>query len=318
MRILLTGGTGFVGARLARRLHADGHALHALVRAGSPRQRLADLTPRWVTSDLLDTEALQRDCAEVDAVVHAAGLTSARRDADYLRVNAGGTESVARAAAAAGVARFVLVGSLAARGPDARSTAGDAPDGAYGASKLEAERRLATVAGAMRCTVLRPAGVYGPGDTDLLPLFVAARRGLLPLPPARQRIQPLYVDDLAARVGEVVTAATPPAGPLALAEPRAYGWAEAAALLGEAVARRPWTLHLPAAAFRVAAATAEAWAGLRGEVPALDRRRARDLAEHTYTLDPAEARAAWGGVAPSALREGLAATAAWYLREGWL
>jgi hypothetical protein len=158
-----------------------------------------------------------RAVQNVDAVVHAAGITRARRSEDYYSVNAGGTRRVAAAALRAGARRFVLISSLAARGPDGH----DHPESDYGRSKLEAETHLLALGGRMEAVVLRPAAVYGPRDTDLLPLFRMARAGWLPVPRGAAPLQPIYAED-AARAA--LAAAREPVGfgPFPVAENRRY------------------------------------------------------------------------------------------------
>ncbi|MEX2502729.1 MAG: NAD-dependent epimerase/dehydratase family protein, partial [Trueperaceae bacterium] len=210
--VLVTGATGFVGGRIVQRLVDDGVPVAATARRDSHDRHLPRLGVEIRQADLRDENALRRACGGVRAVVHAAGLTRARNDAELFDANAAGTERVARAALSGGADRFVHVSSLAARGPDRNAddesgpdaSGVDAPAHAYGASKLESERRLRALAPDGWAVALRPSAVYGPGDADLLPLFVLARRGLLPTPPARMTLQPVYADDLADLVARIV------------------------------------------------------------------------------------------------------------------
>lgn len=317
--MLVSGATGFIGSRVALRVHGAGHALHAMVREGSDRTRLACCRPVWHQVELEQDDGLDEACRGVDAVVHAAGLIAAQDRKQLWAVNVAATERLARAAARAGVRRFVFVSSLAARGPDGRGTRDDAPEPGYGASKLEAERRLAAVPGEMQRTTLRLAGTYGPCDRAGYPLFALAARGLLALPPAHLRVQPIFVDDVARRIVSLLEGREPlRSGPLPLAEPRSYGWPEAAPLFTAALGRRARVVHLPAAVFRAAGAAAEAWGWLARRPPPFDLRKARDLAVHAYTC-PGDALAeGLGDLEATPLAEGLRRTAAWYREHGWL
>jgi nucleoside-diphosphate-sugar epimerase len=166
-RVLVTGATGFVGSHIAEAFVEAGYEVRVGARASSNERWISSLDTERVPLDLDGSaEDLSRAVHNVDVVVHAAGITRARRPGDYYSVNAGGTRSVATAALRAGVRRLVLISSLAARGPDGR----DHPDSDYGRSKLEAESHLRALSGRMEAVVLRPAAVYGPRDTDLLPV----------------------------------------------------------------------------------------------------------------------------------------------------
>lgn len=311
---LVTGATGFVGGHAAEALREAGHRLRFTVRPRSDTRWLRGLGGETVTADLGDREALERAVAGASTVVHAAGLTSAPRPALFRAVNVEGTVRLARAARRAGVARFVFVSSLSAAGPEGR----DGPVSAYAASKREAERALRRLEGEMEVVALRPGGVYGPRDTDLLPLFRAAARGWLPVPAGGASLQPIYASDVASAV---VRAAGPSAagfGPHALAQQERHGWEDVRRALEEELGRRVRRLPIPPALFVAAGAVAELVGRLVGRRPVLDRRRARDVARHRWTCDPGPAMEALGWRPEVSLPEGVRRTARWYAGAGWL
>jgi nucleoside-diphosphate-sugar epimerase len=266
--------------------------------------------------DLSRPEDFAGALEDVDIVVHAAGITRARREEDYFLINTEGTRRLAEAAARAGVRRFVLIGSLAACGPDAKNDR-DRSESAYGRSKLEAESHLRALDGRMEIVTLRPAAVYGPRDTDLLPLFKIAYRGFLVLPPGEGLLQPVYATDVARAT---LAAAHKPVGfgPYLVAEATSYSWQDIIAGLEGVLGRRIRVLRLPATVFELAGRAAERVAKTRGSVPIFDERRARDLAVHTWTCDPSSTEKALGWRAEVSLTEGLDLTARWYRKVGWL
>ena len=313
-RVLVTGATGFVGSHIAEAFVAAGYEVRVGARASSNERWISSLDTERVALDLDGSaEDLSRAVHNVDVVVHAAGITRARRPGDYYSVNAGGTRSVAAAALRAGVRRLVLISSLAARGPDGR----DHPESDYGRSKLEAESHLRVLSGRMEAVVLRPAAVYGPRDTDLLPLFRMARAGWLTVPSSAALLQPVYVQD-AARA--TLAAAREPVGfgPFPVAENRRYTWRDVAAGLERALGRTVRTVRLPAGAFVLAGRMAEWAARPLSAVPILDERRSRDLALNAWTCDVSGTEEALGWRAEVPLFEGLERTVRWYGQVGWL
>lgn len=313
MRVLVTGATGFVGSHLAEALARAGHDVAVTLRATSDPRWLAGLQVERAALDLAAPERAALALEDVEAVVHAGGITRAARNAEFERVNVEGTRALLRAAVAAGVRRFLLVSSLAARGPDGA----DGPTSDYGRSKLAAERVAAGFAGTLEVTVLRLAAVYGPRDRDLLPLFRLAKRGTLLLPPRAARLQPVYATDVAELVTGVLERPVG-LGPWPVAESRSYRWQELPAALAAALGRSVRAFHAPPAAFLTAAAVAEGAARLRRLAPTFDLRRARDLAVHAYTCDVLATEEATGWRARVDLAEGMARTASWYREEGWL
>jgi len=316
--VLLTGATGFVGSHVAELLAREGFHVRCTVRASSDLRWLDGLPVEIRRADLASRGSVEAALEGVTDVVHAAGLTRARRDAEYFRVNAEAAEIVAEAAVAARVDRFVLVSSLAARGPDGAA----GPVSPYGASKREAEERLAAVAGraegALATRVLRPGGVYGPRDRDLLPLFRLAALGILPAPPGPGRLQPVHAHDVAVAVLRSLLATGASQNPVAIGGPEVHDWAEVADALGEAVGRSVRLVRVPRVLFLTAGSLAEIAAELLGRAPEMDRRRARDLTRLSWTCDLGPAERAIGWMPSVDLRRGLVETAHWYREVGWL
>lgn len=189
----ITGGTGFLGGAIVARLRAAGWRVRVLARR--PATDGADL----VAGSLEDEAALTALVAGASLVVHCAGLTKARRAAEFHAVNVEGAVRLGCAIRrAAPKARVVAVSSLAAREPALS---------AYAASKAAGEQALLGQAGAGDWMVVRPCALYGPGDVATLPIFRAAQMPLVPIPrqPAA-RLALLHVDDAAAAVLAAATA----------------------------------------------------------------------------------------------------------------
>lgn len=189
--VLVTGATGFIGRGLAARLAAGGLRVRCLARPGSGALKAAGL--EWVEGDLLDKPSLERAAAGVSAVWHLGALVRPREfivsrselAGRFQAVNAQGTENMARAAAAAGVKRFIYFSSISAGGPAVKKEEDEPrPLTVYGRSKLAGElalRRAAAETG-LDFVIVRPAMIYGPGAQRWEALFKLIRNGLVPVP----------------------------------------------------------------------------------------------------------------------------------------
>ena len=302
MKIALTGATGFLGAQVLARLLDAKHDVAALTR--KPRRPQARVT--WIGGSLEDDGALARLCDNVDAIVHLAGVVNAPDAAGFDAGNRTGTLAMIHAAEVADVARFVHISSLAAREPALSM---------YGASKRAGEDAVTT--SALDWRVLRPPGIYGPGDTEMLDLFrAAARTGIVPLPP-NGRVSVAHVDDMA----RLIVAMTESEGSHGLYEAddgRVGGWthAELARAIGQAVGRkRVWPVSLPTAIVR-AGATLDGL--VRGDGARLTHDRASYLSHRDWTVDAGRRPplSLWEPAIDTRL--GLTETGNWYRAQGWL
>lgn len=210
LKILLTGASGFVGARLLQRLLDDNCELTAVVR--QPIAGLREAVSQVLVTAIDGAADYAAPLIGVDAVIHLAARvhvmhdTSADPLAAFRKVNVAGTLNLARQAAAAGVKRFVFVSSVKVNGevthPGEAFSAADVPNpqDAYGKSKYEAElalRQLAMETG-MDVVIVRPPLVYGPGvKANFAALMKAVQRGWpLPLGAVRNQRSLVGLDNL--------------------------------------------------------------------------------------------------------------------------
>jgi nucleoside-diphosphate-sugar epimerase len=188
-RILVTGASGFLGACLVRHLAADGHEVVALGRSVSLHEMFRDAPVTARTCDLLDTASLSAlDVPKnLDSVVHCAGLSSnwgSRRAFELNNVSA--TANLLDQSRRWGASHFVYVSSSSVyfRFRDQLQVSENAvlptPVNDYAWSKVAAEK-LVRSANGISTTIVRPRGIYGRGDTALLPRLIrAAARGPVP------------------------------------------------------------------------------------------------------------------------------------------
>lgn len=314
-RVLVTGASGFVGVHLVNALLAHGVTVRSGVRSLFSHDKCTG--HEQVPFDLTLPETFEKALAGVDTVVHLAALTHARNAAEYHQVNAEGTQQLLLAAREAGIKRFVLASSLAARGPSPGPAGKENPESDYGRSKLMAERHVEAMQDSFETVTLRLAGVYGPGDKAMFPLFRMASQGYFIVPSRTQLLQPLYIGDAAS----ALLAATRPGqstGVFEVAEPAAYGWHDVLTFFSSAVKRRIFPIRVPSGVFTLAGHGAQLAARCQRIRPSFDARKARDFAVHTWLTDATAAERTLQWTADTPLVAGLARTAAWYRQEGWL
>jgi 2-alkyl-3-oxoalkanoate reductase len=187
MKVLVTGGNGFLGRAIVAELKQRGHQVSSASRRPSPE--LDALGVRTLTCDLRNSAHVERALQGVDAVVHSAALTglSGARE-DFVRTNVEGTRFVLEACRQHGVKALVYTSSpsVVFDGRDHKNGDESLPYArrylaAYPATKAQAEREVLAANGARLATLaLRPHLVLGPGDAHLMPRLVArARAGRL-------------------------------------------------------------------------------------------------------------------------------------------
>jgi len=297
--LALTGGTGFVGGALIDQALAAGHQVRALARRPQPPREGVT----WIAGALDDPSAISTLVSTAAAVIHVAGAVNASDRAAFAAANIDGTRNVVDAARTWNVRRFVHVSSLTAREPSLSN---------YGWSKGGAEDVV--TASALDWTIVRPPGVYGPGDMEQRDLFRAARRtGVVPIPP-RGRLSIIHVADLA-RLLLALAEALGDGAVYEASDGHPLSYADFARAIGAAVGRRAVPLPLPAALLRTAARADRL---LRGRKAKLTADRVAYMVHPDWTADPAKAPppALWQPQIAAA--GGLAETARWYRAHGLL
>jgi nucleoside-diphosphate-sugar epimerase len=301
-RAAVTGATGFLGRHLVRALHDGGWATRILARR-DPGEPLWDgLDVEVVRGDLDDTDALRRLCEGAEAVIHVAGLITARSSAEFHAVNAGGSRRVAEAAEAmAPHAPLILVSSITAREPGLS---------AYAASKRAGELAAREVVGD-RLIVVRPPAIYGPGDVATLALFkLLAWSPIAPVLDPAARIALIHVADAARQIA-ALSAADAAGCTVTLSDARrgGYSWAEIMRAAAAAMGRAPRTVRVSDSLVRLAARL--------GATSMLSPDKAREMLHRDWSVAPEEA---WEAAPPPIydLETGFADTVNGYRARGWL
>jgi UDP-glucose 4-epimerase len=255
--VALTGATGFIGQHLLRELPKRGYRLRVLLRRPSivPMECASA-----VVGDLARPQNMAAALADVDAVIHSAGLAHAMSgmpEDDYRVLNTEATIALARAAQRAGAKRFVFLSSIRAQsGATAQGVLTEElapqPTDAYGRSKLAAEQGLSELG--LDWVALRLVLVYGPGVKGNMAELLRFARTPYPLPlgALKGRRSLLSLDSLAAAVDTVLAAPGELRRPLIVADPEALTIPEMIAAVRRGLGRRPGLIPVPAALLETA------------------------------------------------------------------
>lgn len=327
MKILVTGGTGFTGSHLVKRLLERGHQVLVLDKsAGLFFDELTKLGAKIELGDVLDKELVARLVAGCQVVFHVA---AAFRQIDlpkkvYWQVNVEGTRSLAEASLAAGVGRFVYCSTEGVHGciphPPADETAPIAPKDYYQYTKYEGEKAVAAVAvRGLKTVVLRPTAIYGPGDPGrFLMLFRMAKKGFFPMfGSGRITYHPVYIDNFCDVFELAMTRPEAVGQTYIVADEKYYTLNEIVASVGRALKRRVRIIHMPFLPLLWASYLCE-WLCFPLKIaPPLFVRRA-DWYRENRGFSIAKAKKQLGYQPRIGLDEGLRRTGEWYKQNGYL
>ena len=247
--ILVTGGTGFVGPKVVHALRAEGREVRCLVRDPRRAHTLEAWGCELVRGDVTDAPSLRRAVSGCEAVVHLVAIIAGRRS-DFERVMTRGTEDLVAAASEAGVRRFVLMSALGVSEQTRTLTP-------YFAAKWAME--AAVKSSGLEHVIFRPSFVFGR-DGGALPIFVRQVRWS-PVTPVlgdgRTRIQPIWVEDVAAYFAKAVDLSAAANRTFELGGPDQVTWNELYERIAKVLGKRRARINVPLALVRPGAALAE-------------------------------------------------------------
>jgi dihydroflavonol-4-reductase len=330
VNVLVTGASGFTGGHLATALARRGYRVRTLVRVKSLRRFRESSTAQAgveaVTGDITDRAAVRQAAAGMDVVYHIAATyrEAGQPDAAYTKVNVDGTRHLLEAAKNAGARRVVHCSTGGVHGhiehPPANEDAPLAPGDVYQETKLQAEQ-LAREFGRradLDVVIVRPIGIYGPGDRRFLKLFRGLAHGRFRVLGSGEVFYHLtYIDDLVE--GFRLCGETPAAAgrTYLLAGPRYTTLNELVRLIAIELHVEPPAFHLPVWPFWLAGFACEVVCVPLGIEPPIYRRRV-DFFTKSRAFDTTRARTELGFHPVVDLQEGIRRTAQWYKERGLL
>jgi uncharacterized protein YbjT (DUF2867 family) len=253
---LVTGAGGFVGGHVVHALRAAERDVRALVRDPAKAGRLHAWDVEIVEGDMTDAASLERAVAGCDTVVHLVAIRQGR-DEQFQAIMVDGTRDLLAAATAAGVRRFVLMSALGTT----ESTKTVVP---YFGAKWQMEQQVQ--ASGIPYVIFRPSFIFA-SDGGILPTFVKLAR-FAPITPiigkGTQRIQPIWVDDVALYFAESLDQEQAAGRTFELGGPDAVTWNEFWERLKRVRRMRRPSVHVPVKLMRPAALVTER---LPGDIP---------------------------------------------------
>jgi len=327
-RVLVTGGTGFVGSAVARALHSAGLAIRVLARPSSPRQQLRGLDVEFCEGDLRDPDSIAKAMADVRYLFHVAAdyRLWARDPREITETNIAGTRIVMEQALRSSLERIVHTSSVATLAPhpqglvaDETMTLAEAQGiGAYKRSKIAAERlveRLVDERG-LPAVIVNPSTPVGPRDVRPTPtgrIIIEAARGRIP-GFVDTGLNLVHVDDVAA--GHLAALRRGRVGERYILGGENVHLRDMLAEIARVAGRPPPRIRVPITPLFALALGAEWLARLTGREPFVTVDGLRMARHHMFFTD-AKARGELG-YSSRPWREGIADAIAWFRQAGYL
>lgn len=306
MTVAITGATGFIGSAVSKQLLENGYKVRALARSPKKARDLESLGISVEIGSLEDKQSLIRLAAGADALIHCAGVVRGASAVDFDRVNVDSVERIVKLTRAPNMPKRLLVlSSLAAREPRLSF---------YAASKHRAEKILEDHASHLSWIALRPPAVYGPGDTELLPLLRSMAKGFAPLAgQTSSRFSLMFVEDLATAVLSWLESQMADDGIYTVHDGNngGYNWPEVAAIACEISGRRVKLIPIPGMLLDSAAWVNRLTAGWIGYAPMLTPEKLQELRHPDWVCDNSRFSDATNWRPRIQLNEGLRRTPGW-------
>ena len=322
MKILVTGGNGFLGSHVVRQLLQRGHQVRVMYQPGTDLDRLDGLEAECVEGDLRDRPGLERACEGQEAVLHLAAVVMDWGPWELFReINVEGTRRLLRAAVDRSVRRLVFTSSLAIhryRGIPAGDEGWprDNLQNPYAASKIACEDLLLRAHREQRleAVIARP-GVFpfGPGDRLALPQLLRNRRSYLHVGGGRARLCTAFAENFAGGLALCAEVDRAAGQVYVLADDESPTWRELMDALFTGVGLAAPRGSVPLAAAMVGATAAEAWARITRKPPLINRYRV-SLVGRDCVFVSHKAKQQLGFQPKLGLHQALARTTQW-LRE---
>ena len=327
MKVLVTGGTGFTGKALVRKLLDDGYEVVALdYKKGLKTEELEQWGAKVIIGSVVDSDVVEEAVTGADVVLH---LAAAFRELNvpktyYREVNVGGTEKMLEASLRHGVKKFVYCSTCGVHGnidnPPGGEDAPIQPADYYQQTKYEAEPVvLEYQKKGLKTTILRPAAIYGPGDPErFFMIFKRVHKGKFPIFGKGETFyHPLYIDNLVDAFLLCMQEGVGDGGTYLIADEEYVSIKDLVTRVGKAMGGNLKIAHYPIVPLIIAGHFFETICRPFKITPPIFPRRV-DWYRQNRAFKIDRAKKDLGYDPKVGLDEGLKRTAEWYRKEGYL
>ena len=329
MKIVITGGTGFIGSRLAIKSLEQGHSVEVLGQVNNAaelenQEMLKDRGINVTLGSVTEREQLFGLVQGCDIVFHLAAAQHETNvpDQHFWDVNVEGTRNVLEVSVEAKIKRFVQGSTIGVYGSALAGEIDEAssisPDNIYGVTKYEGERLALSFADKIPISIVRISETYGPGDRRLLKLFKAIKKNVFfMIGKGDNKHQLIYVDDLIEGMYLAATAEQAVGEIFVLAGKEVLSTQEMVDSIAKELGTSIRRSHAPLGPFLITATIMEKTLRPLGIQPPLHRRRL-DFFRKSFFFSQEKALKILGFQPKIGFAEGVAETARWYKEQGYL
>ncbi|MGD8426171.1 MAG: NAD(P)-dependent oxidoreductase [Balneolaceae bacterium] len=324
MKAFVTGGTGFIGSHLVDTLiNTDAYSeIRCLIRNNEKWLKGKPFTR--IRGNLDDLSVLKQAVKDVDVIFHLAGRVKAPTYEEFEHANVDSTENLLRIAQKEGVAKIVVLSSLAAVGPSHNGPVDEEnpmnPISMYGKSKKRMEQKINELANdSTSITVLRPPAVYGPREDQIYSFFKMINKHICPIigDGERPKISMIYVADVVQGILKAANQSTPGVNTYFITGTEVYTWNQIRGTATKVLGKKAIPIYVKPKYVEKIAGTFEKAGSFFGIYPVLNREKAKELILE-WTCTSKKAQQELGYMPEYSLDEGISRTIHWYKRHHWL
>lgn len=321
----VTGANGFVGSHLVDYLLEKGHEVYVIVRSSSSMKWLDGKPVKLHTCGLGNVEDLKKAFEDVEYIYHIAGVVKVPTKEGFIKGNVDMTKNVLEAAAhTTTIQRVLITSSMAATGYAEFGSEVDEnsplrPIEPYGNSKVAQEALAKEYADRVPSTIVRPPGVYGPRDTEILAFFKFVNSGISPIMGFKAKeVSLIHVRDLVQGMHLAATNEKSVGQIYFLGALERYDWKQLGEVASKVMNKKTWTIKIPhfmIFTLGFLGQILESWFGMD---VALNKDRANRITRPSWYCSSAKAARELGFKQTISIEEGFKMTVDWYREQGWL
>jgi dihydroflavonol-4-reductase len=326
LKVLVTGGTGFIGSHLIETLLGKGIQIRCLLRKSSDLKWIKNLPVEYAWGDCRDQASLKEAVKGVDQVFHSAGVTKAVRKETFFEVNAYGTENLIQACLEHNpdLQKFIYVSSQAAAGPSPngnRKNETDAcqPVSPYGQSKRMGEELALSHGHKLPILILRPSAVYGPRERDIYFFFKLLSKGIhLCASNPDQHISLCYVQDVVQAIYLAAQTRASQGEIFFVSDGQDYPIEKVGDAFARALEIHAFRLCVPKWILLGIASFSEYFSQVSQKPPLINKGKVEEMVQRNWVCDITKAKTVLSYAPGTTLARGAQLTVDWYRKENWL